>query len=310
MAISRVIERIAKVLSAVIPERKVRSLNKNLEVANISLDPYEWISIFILLLPVALSIVYILFKIKLLEWWVILITPFAVLLMIPLIPKYRAGKRKEEIEKALPDAFHQMAVSLRTGMGPEKALEEIATAKYGSLSFEFRKTVTEIKRGRPFKDALLAMARRIDSEELNRTVRLITEGMDAGAGLSDILDAVVEDLIEIRRVKRDRVSTTAQQISFVAMASVCAGPFTMGLITGLPPIFKEMVGGAKEIPPEVYTLTKIAMVYILIQAVIGGLMTGAIMYGDMKKGAKYIIFYAIGALLIFKISPIVIQSMV
>jgi pilus assembly protein TadC len=75
-------------------------------------------------------------------------------------PYWRVSKRIDEMEKMLPDAFFYLASSLRAGISFSEALEELTTAKFGALTDEFKKTVAEIKKGRPTVDALRAFALR------------------------------------------------------------------------------------------------------------------------------------------------------
>jgi len=145
-------------------------------------------------------------------------------------PRLQADKRRAALEEALPDALHHMAVSIRTGLVLESVIQEISTAEYGVLSDEFAQIVVEMHRGRPLKEALIAFSKRSGSKQVERAMRLLLEGVEAGGPISDVLDEVSDDIRAIRVVQRERKSMTSQQISFLAMASLIAGPFVMGVV--------------------------------------------------------------------------------
>ncbi len=98
-------------------------------------------------------------------------------------PYWRLTKRLDEMEKMIPDAFFYLASSLRAGISFSEALEELTTAKFGgALTEEFKKTVSEIKKGRPTVDALRAFAlRNRRSSVIYRSMMIIIEALERGA---------------------------------------------------------------------------------------------------------------------------------
>ncbi len=227
-----------------------------------------------------------------------------------LIPGMQAGKRKASIEASLPDALHHMSVAIRSGLVLESVIQEIAQAEYGALSEEFSQIMVEMRRGLPLKDALMGFSKKIGSKEIQRAVRLLLEGIESGGPISDVLDEVSEDMRAVRMIQRERKSATTQQITFLVMASLIAGPFVMGVVAGLPGLMKGMGGGeGMEFPVEqVNQVVGFLTLYVIGQAIGSGIMMGVIMYGDMKRGIKYGVPMAIAAYLIYSIIRAVIPS--
>jgi len=229
------------------------------------------------------------------------------------IPKMRTGKRRSDIENVMADALHHMAVSVRTGLVLESVIQEIANADYGALSEEFSRVILEIRKGRPLKDALQAFGRRTGSKTLQRVMSLVIEGIEAGGPIADVLDEVSDNMRAIKMIQRERKTSTSQQTSFLAMASLIAGPFVMGVVGALPEVMSAVAGGMSDIPLGELAAVRTALTfYVFAQAAAAGLMIGVVMYGDIKKGFKFTIPLGVAALLVFfiveKIVPKLVQT--
>jgi flagellar protein FlaJ len=281
-----------------VPRRFLISMEIMLANANISFSAREWMGIFFALGVVLFVLISLIMNI----FAGIGAFLFTEVLMIA-IPRMQADKRRAEIEEMLPDALHHMAVSIRTGMVLEAVIQEIAEAEYGALSDEFAQITLEMRRGRPLKDALLAFSKRTGSKQIERAMRLLLEGIESGGPISDVLEEVSEDIRAVRMIQRERKSLTSQQVSFLAMASLMAGPFVMGVVGSLPTIMTQAMagtGGAEQFPlEEINSIMTALSFYVFAQAVSGGIMMGVVMYGDFKKGFKFALPMGVIAYLVF-----------
>lgn len=279
----------------IVPKRLLRNIEINLANAGMPFSGQEWITIWLVIGAVLFGLVT--FFSNVFIGLAAFIASFAVMFILPMM---RADKRKGMIEDSLPDALHHMAVAVRTGLVLESVIQEVSEAEYGPLSEEFARITLEIRKGRPLKEALLAFARRTRSKDIQRIMRLILEGVEAGGPIADVLDEVSDNMRAIKMIKRERKSATSQQISFLAMASLFAGPFVMGVVGGLPNVMSAIAGDMTELPlDEIKGVVGALTFYVFAQAVAAGMMMGVTMYGDFKKGAKFMIPMGIFALAVF-----------
>ncbi len=281
-----------------VPKRFLISMEIMLANANISFSAREWMGIFSALGIVLFVLISLIVNV------VAGIGAFLITeALMFLIPRMQAEKRRAEIEEVLPDALHHMAVSIRTGMVLEAVIQEIAEAEYGALSDEFSQITLEMRRGRPLRDALLAFSTRTGSKQIERAMRLLLEGIESGGPISDVLEEVSEDIRAVRMIQRERKSLTSQQVSFLAMASLMAGPFVMGVVGALPTIMTQAMagtGGAEQFPmEEINSIMTALSFYVVAQAISGGIMMGVVMYGDFKKGFKFALPMGIVAYIVF-----------
>ncbi len=286
-----------KVPEAMVPKRVLISLGRSLNRAKIMFTAKEWIGIFSVF-GLFLFVLGALIHSLLAGLALYLVTQTAMIS----IPKVIANKRKKAIVEVLPDVLHHMSVSMRTGLVLEAVIQEIAEADYGPLSEEFQQVIFELKKGLPTKEALLAFALRMESKEIERAIRLLLEGVESGGPIADVLDEVSEDIRAVRLVKRERKSMTAQQVSFLALASIVAAPFVIGVVAILPQIMTSATGEVEEagLPvEELNAIVRLLSFYVVAQAVSASVMMGVVMYGDIKRGLKFAIPLAAAAFGVF-----------
>ncbi|ASJ15205.1 type II secretion system F family protein [Thermococcus radiotolerans] len=211
-------------------------------------------------------------------------------------PYWRISKRIEEMEKMLPDAFFYLASSLRAGISFSEALEELTTAKFGSLTDEFKKTVAEIKKGRPTVEALRAFAiRNRKSPVIYRSMMIIIEALERGAPMSDVLVFVGNDVREILRIKQERKASTGMQVMFFIITSGFIGPLILGIVAQ---VMLAMSTGNVEFPVE--TVRTILLGFVALQAIVSGLGIGVIREGKYSAGIKYSLLLVIMGVAVFQ----------
>ncbi len=209
------------------------------------------------------------------------------------------------MEEALPDALRQMSTSLRAGVSIDAALEDVADSGYGALSEEFERTLAQIRRGRAIEDALRGMATRVKSDLYERAFFLIVEGMERGAELADVLEAVSDDIRQVHTVQRERRAATMQQVLFLLAAALFAGPLIAGMVVSVGEAFSGaqtgggggLISGAGQAIPESFSL--VIPAYIMIQAAITAVAVGVIRYGEMSRGLMYVVPFVGGSVAVY-----------
>jgi flagellar protein FlaJ len=157
---------------------------------------------------------------------------------------------------------------------------------------------------------------RSGSKDIVRAINLLLEGMESGGPISDVLDEVSEDMKSTKEVKQDRKTFTSQQISFLAMASLIAGPFVMGVVGALPQVMEAAMAGAGDAAQgqvdmgEIYQVVDALTVYVILQAVASAIMMGVIMFGEFKSGFKFMIPMAIVAYIVYSVVKYIMPSAV
>lgn len=306
-----IIERTSRLVKRVFPKKFLLDIERKLESTNIALTAEEYIATTVLItlgicIVIALIGAFVNLPMPVLSIVLISIPVIFSVLMLG-VPYYLTQRRVAELDRMLPDALRQMASTLRAGIGIDAAMEDIVKSKYGPLSLEFDRAVMEIRRGRSLEGALLALARRSNSLLYERAFHLIVEGIERGAAIANVLDAVSDDIREVHAIQRERRASTMQQVLFLFVVALFAAPLIAGLTVAVGGIFEETAGAgatvAAALPPGIST---IVMIYIMIQAFICALAVGVIRYGRMSKGLMFTLPFMVIAVGVFYAAQVVI----
>ncbi len=119
--------------------------------------------------------------------------PFFVLQM-------KRGRRLRRFNQALPDAADLICRALRAGHSLSAAIEIVGQEAAEPVRTEFREVYRQQNFGLPHRDALLQLARRVPSADLQFVVTAMLVQKETGGNLVDILErtvAVIRDRIRI-----------------------------------------------------------------------------------------------------------------
>jgi tight adherence protein C len=99
----------------------------------------------------------------------------------------RARKRRDGMQRELPDALDLLAVSVEAGLGFDAAILKLTEHMHGPLIDEFGIALAEIRVGESRHDALKKFAARVDAPELQAFVRAIVQADQLGTALGRTL---------------------------------------------------------------------------------------------------------------------------
>ena len=124
--------------------------------------------------------------------------------------KFKRARLLKAFNIALPDAIDLMARALRAGHSMSSSIELIAEQSPQPLSGEFVQVYQQQKFGLRFRDALLQMADRIPSRDLQFLVTAILVQKETGGDLTEILDRTSHVIRERVRIEGEVRTHTAQ----------------------------------------------------------------------------------------------------
>ena len=124
--------------------------------------------------------------------------------------KFKRSRRLKAFNNALPDAIDLMARALRAGHSMSSSIEVIAEQSAEPLAAEFGQVYQQQKFGLRFRDALLQMADRIPSRDLQFLITAILVQKETGGDLTEILDRTSHVIRERVRIEGEVRTHTAQ----------------------------------------------------------------------------------------------------
>jgi len=185
--------------------------------------------------------------------------PFqSVYLVMPLIPAIVGGylpfmalnqaiaRRKEEVQRSLPDFLDMVATTVQAGIALNQALGYAVAVAPGALGDEIKECLSQIRLGRSHGDALRAVAMRVSQPQLTATITAITQAEKLGANISMVLNELSID------VRNERVMAVEEQAAKLPIKMV----FPMALFL-LPALFTIIFGSvAAELLPQYVSWVK------------------------------------------------------
>lgn len=120
----------------------------------------------------------------------------------------RAMARQERIIKALPESLDLLTTCVEAGLSLDYAFQRVADRQHGPVADELNRMLREKALGQTRRDALTAMAERIDLPDVNVFVQSVIQAESQGTSIAGVLRAQSRQL-RIRR--RQRAEEAAQQ---------------------------------------------------------------------------------------------------
>ena len=120
-----------------------------------------------------------------------------------------ARKRREAIDRDLPDFLDVLAVTVSAGLGFRSALSVVAGRFGGAISEEITTVLHQITNGASVRSAFSAMRDRTRSEAVTEFVTAYLQAEELGAPLADTLNQIASDM---RRANAQRMRQKASKI--------------------------------------------------------------------------------------------------
>lgn len=152
------------------------------------------------------------------------------------------GRRRESMERALPEALDLITLSVEAGLDFAQALARVAERlRPTPLKDELLRLNAEMRMGTPRREALARMSKRNCVPSLSSFVALLIQADRLGVGIGPVLRASSERLRRERFLRAERKGAAAAQKALFPLA-FCIMPATFVVIFG-PLVARLVTGG-------------------------------------------------------------------
>ncbi len=124
--------------------------------------------------------------------------------------QFKRARRLRRFNMALPDAIDLVCRALRAGHSLSAAIEIVGQEAAEPVRTEFREVYRQQNFGLPHRDALLQLARRVPSNDLQFVVTAMLVQKETGGNLVDILERTVAVVRDRMRIEGEVRIYTAQ----------------------------------------------------------------------------------------------------
>jgi len=213
-------------------------------------------------------------------------------------------RRTENVERVLPDLLSMIAQNMSAGMTPYNALWVAARPEFGPLALEIQKVARDTLTGMPLDTALINMSKRIKSEKLQRTVKLMIQGMRSGGELPTVLQEIAKDIRTEQNLVKRMESETTGQVMFILFSLIVGAPLLFAASSQFISIFSKVfsVIDLSKLPQEAQMgMVKIqrlsiteddfklySLIVLSVSSFLGSLLIGLMRSGKMTSGIPII----------------------
>ncbi|QDP96619.1 type II secretion system F family protein [Microlunatus elymi] len=161
-------------------------------------------------------------------WWIVLMIPVGIMFMIngqwlalPLLPVIvvvvplmgiagSARRRREAVDRELPDFLDILAVTVSAGIAFRAALRRVTDRFSGPIAEEVGLTLDQMSHGASLRVAFSGLQERTGSESMRTFVTAFLQAEELGAPLIDTLNQIALDM---RRTSAQQARRRAAQIA-------------------------------------------------------------------------------------------------
>lgn len=144
---------------------------------------------------------------------------------------WRVRTRKRAMSRALPGALDMLALSTAAGLTLDGSFAQVASRWETALSVELRRYLAEVRVGRDRRDAVRALAQRVDLPEMSHLATVILQADILGVPIAGVLR---DQASELRRQRRQH----AEELARIAPVKML---FPMALLI-FPALFVVILG--------------------------------------------------------------------
>ncbi len=205
-----VLKRITNSLERRLPNKLLIALEKEVIAAGLSnsITFREFMVAYFLIICASVVLCVALFIIFPVSIWFLAV----ILLLGVLAPRLwltnKVSKRKDSIQRDLPECLDLLSVSVEAGLGFESSLKKVGEEGEGPLAIEIKRVISEISMGKSRRESLTDFKNRINISDLTAFVNAIIQAEQLGVGIGKVLRVEAK---EFRRKRRQRAEEQAMK---------------------------------------------------------------------------------------------------
>lgn len=225
----------------------------------------------------------------------------------------------KKMEEVFPDFIGLMASNLRAGMTIDRALLLSSRKEFAPLDKEILTLGKDIVTGKEITQALEDAAKRIKSDKIAKTIKLIISGIRAGGNLAILLEETAKNMRERNFVEKRAASNVLMYVIFISFAVTIGAPLLFGLSSVLVEILTQLISnlpGEQVVTNVPFALTSISisttfityfcLIFLVTTAILSSLLLGLVSKGHEREGLKYMVPMIVVAVALFFLSRIVL----
>jgi len=221
----------------------------------------------------------------------------------PAILQSRYSSQKKAVEAKLANFLRDISEVRKTGLAPEKTIEQLADRQYGGLSVHIKRISSQLSWGTPMRTVLQNFGASVRSWLTRASAFLLLEVVDVGGGSSKMFTDLADFTEKNAQLQRERRSMVRPYIMIPYIGAIMVVATTaMMLYFVNPPGLAQAGIPALASPALVKQATNILLVCAFFQAWVMGFVAGKMGEESTADGFKHATFLVVLSLITVYVS--------
>jgi flagellar protein FlaJ len=224
----------------------------------------------------------------------------------PAVVQIRVSGRKASLEHGIANFLRDLTEVRKTGLSPEKCIENLSNRDYGEFSKELKKITSEISWGIPVRKVIMDFVKRTKSWITQIVMFLLVEAIDVGGGTITMIESLARFNNMTQEVEREKKMAVRPYVMIPYFAAILLVATTVMMLM----FTTQTVGVAGETAEpngQLGFLTTIFTTSVIIHSYLIGLVGGKISEESVAAGFKHSAILVIIAVTAAKIVPMFIS---
>ena len=218
-------------------------------------------------------------------------TALAVSLFVATMPAAivhsRLARKKSDVEKGIANFLRDLTEIRKTGMAPEKCIENLAKRNYGEFSKDLERISSQLSWGIPLRQVFMDFIKRTKSWLSQLVIFLLVEGIDVGGGTIEMIESLTRFNNMTQDVEKEKKMTSRPFILipyFAAIMLMSTTLMTLMFVGKTASMATESIGQSRI---DVTSISTTFSVSIMIHVFMIGLVGGKISEESISAGFKH-----------------------
>ncbi|MCW4053724.1 MAG: type II secretion system F family protein [Candidatus Bathyarchaeota archaeon] len=213
----------------------------------------------------------------------------------------KLAKKKASLERGMTSFLRDLTEVRKTGLSPEKCIENLARRDYGEFSKELRKISSEITWGIPIKKVIGGFLKRTRSWMTQIVMFLLVETIDVGGGTIPMIESLARFNNLTQEVEKEKKMTVRPYVFMPYIAAILLVATTT-MMLGFTSATMNIVPGQTS-QSNLSGMTTVFITSVIFHSYLIGIVAGKISEESVSAGFKHAAILVVIAAIAAKLVP-------
>ena len=199
----------------------------------------------------------------------------------------RLAKKKSETEKGIASFLRDLTEIRKTGMAPERCIENLSKRDYGTFSKDLERISSQLSWGIPLRQVFTDFIKRTKSWLSQLVIFLLVEGIDVGGGTIEMIESLTRFNNMTQEVEKEKRMNQRPFILIPYFAAIMLVSTTLLTLIFVGKTASMAAGTGFGAPIDIANISTVFSVSVMIHVFMIGLVAGKISEESSAAGFKH-----------------------